>query len=111
MKATANVVNAGQTVHPREGKSSATKAVTAPKPTLLSAKPAPGNHTAAITLLNAGRPRAVGATRRSRATSSNAASGPSVVASAIAVKTSLPYKIAAACGTAAQPGAGTRRHA
>src|SRR5712691_4620677 len=79
--------------HARAAKSSATKAVTAPKPTLLSAKPAPGNHTAETTLLNAGRPRAVGATRRSRATSSNVARGPSVVASAIAVKPWLPYKV------------------
>src|SRR2546426_10275362 len=93
MKATANVVNAGQTVHPRVAKSSATKAVTAPKPTLLSARPAPGNHTAATTLLNAGRLRAVGATPRSRATSSNVASGASVVASALAVKPGVPYKI------------------
>src|SRR2546430_5987794 len=42
MKATANAVKAVQTLQPRAAKSSATKAVIAPKPTLASAKPSPG---------------------------------------------------------------------
>src|SRR5216117_907418 len=73
--------------------SNATNAVIAPKPALVSAKPTPGSQTAATTLVSEGRTRAVGATRRSDATSSGAASGTIVVASAIAVKPKLPYKV------------------
>src|SRR5207247_8583726 len=94
--------NAGHTVQPRAANSNATNAVIAPKPALVSAKPTPGSQTAATTLVSEGRTRAVGATRRSGVTSSRAASGTSVVASAIAVKPKLPYRSATAVETRAR---------
>ena len=86
MKATANEVNAGQTVHPRAAKSNDTNAVTAPKPTLLNANPVPGSSTAANTLLSGGGLWSVGTTRGSGAASSSVTSGTTVVATAIAAK-------------------------
>jgi len=86
MKAIANEVNAGHTVHPRATKSSDTNAIIAPKPKLLNARPTPGTHTAPITAESGAWARAVGVTRRTGAANNKAASGTSVVASAIAVK-------------------------
>src|SRR5437773_9963546 len=57
MKAIANEVNAGHTVHPRATKSSDTNAIIAPKPKLLNARPTPGTYTAQITAESGERAR------------------------------------------------------
>ena len=88
-KAIANAVKPLQASQPRVTKSSPTNAVIAPKPTLLSAAPHPGSHTAARTLVNAGWTRAAGAARLSGATTSRVRSGSTIVPSAIAPK---PYR-------------------
>src|SRR5258706_13263166 len=92
MKATANEVKAGHTVQPRDAKRSDAKAVIAPKPKLLSAKPTPGTHTAASTVVKGAWTRPVGATRLTGAANRRVASGTSVVASAIAGKPWAPYR-------------------
>jgi len=55
MKVAANAVKAGQIVHPRAAKRSDAKAVIAPKPKLLNARPTPGRDTAEITVVKGAR--------------------------------------------------------